>query len=196
MPITHTNREGDVYYLHVTRTKAGRTGHHFSRKRTGELADAIPEGYEIYEKPPSAQVFLRKIKPKAITDEEVTLVYRRVRELTKFSHPLIDVDGKSVVVYLPARDREELERLVEELSPFGRLGLERKVAELERRGPYTAMMRFTLVDEETRTFCTDRWCFKGSIDDWFPLMGGRGSLEELPAKYVPHLGRESFYELF
>src|SRR5262249_50294141 len=154
---------------HVTRTKTGRTGYHFSRKRIGGLVDAIPEGYEIYEKPSSAQVYLRKTNPKAVTDEEVALVYRRLRERTKYSHPRVDIDGKSRVVYLPAHDREELERLVEELSPFGRLGLERKVTELERRGPYTAMMRFTLVDEQTRTFCTDRWCFKGSIDDWFPL---------------------------
>ena len=66
---------------------------------------------------------------------------------------------------------------------------------MERRGPYTAMMRFTLVDEEARTFSTARWCFKGGIDNWFPLMSGRGSLEELTAKYVRHLGRESFYEL-
>jgi hypothetical protein len=59
---------------------------------------------------------------------------------------------------------------------------------------YSPMMRFTLVDEQRRVFAVDRWCFLGSIDDWFPLSGG-GDLERQVAKYCPHLGRESFYEL-
>ena len=102
MPITHTNREGDIYYLHVRKTKTGRTGWHFSRKRSGELVEAIPEGYEIYEKPSSAQVYLRKIKPKAVTDEEVALVYRRLRDLTRYSYPSSMSMGKALSFTCPS----------------------------------------------------------------------------------------------
>jgi len=56
------------------------------------------------------------------------------------------------------------------------------------------MMRFTLVDGKARRFAVERWCFLGSIDDWFPLSGG-GDLKGLVARYCPHLGQESFYEL-
>jgi hypothetical protein len=42
----------------------------FAMKSEGQLADRIPEGFEIYENP-NAQVFLRRIPPKIITDEEL-----------------------------------------------------------------------------------------------------------------------------
>ena len=40
----------------------------------GTLAKSMPAGYEIYENP-NAQVFLRRIPPKIITDEERQVVY-------------------------------------------------------------------------------------------------------------------------
>jgi hypothetical protein len=66
---------------------------------------------------------------------------------------------------------------------------------MEKFLSYSPMMRFTLVDEQTRTFAVERWCFRGAIDGWFSLLGGVGELKTLVAKYCRHLGRESFYEL-
>jgi hypothetical protein len=62
---------------------------------------------------------------------------------------------------------------------------------------YMKVMRFTLDDEEDRTFRVQRWCFKGSIDDWIDLWmtGGTGTLSELDERYCHHVGRESFFEL-
>ena len=34
---------------------------------------------------------------------------------------------------------------------------------------YQKMLRFTLDDKGDRTFRVQRWCFKGSIDDWIDL---------------------------
>jgi hypothetical protein len=31
---------------------------------------------------------------------------------------------------------------------------------------YTPVMRFILDDHETREFYAQRWCYRGSIDDW------------------------------
>jgi hypothetical protein len=56
------------------------------------------------------------------------------------------------------------------------------------------MLRFTLVDEEKRLFDAERWCFRGSIDTWISLAGPR-PLETHARKYLPHLNRESFFEL-
>ena len=69
MPITHTNAKGKTYYLHQGTTKTGKPKYYFSMESGGPLADAIPEGFEMYENP-NAQVFLRRIPPKLITDEE------------------------------------------------------------------------------------------------------------------------------
>jgi hypothetical protein len=62
---------------------------------------------------------------------------------------------------------------------------------------YMKVMRFTLVDEEARTFRVQRWCFRGSIDRWIGLWASRseGRLSDLVKRFCPHIGKESFYEL-
>jgi hypothetical protein len=62
------------------------------------------------------------------------------------------------------------------------------------RAHYMKMLRFTLCDENRRLYSVDRWCFLGSIDDWFPLKSSL-PLDRAVATYAPHLGQESFYEL-
>jgi hypothetical protein len=190
MAIQHVNRRGDTYYLHEGRTKAGRPHFYFSRKPDGALAEAVPLGYEVYESP-NAQVFLRKAVPRVVTDEEVATVWQAVRELATLDYFLIEVQGPSIVVHLPNQEVGVLEGMA---TPR----LRQDPAELRRRLQkllnYSPMLRFTLVDEEARQFSVARWCFLGSIDDWFPLSGGR-DLKEQVARYCPHLGRESFYQL-
>jgi hypothetical protein len=190
MAIEHVSRKGETYYLHEGRTKTGKPKFYFSRKQEGTLAAAVPAGYEVYENP-NAQVLLRKILPKLVTDEEVATVERGVRELAKLPYFLIDVKGPSIVVHLPNGDIAFLEGIA---APW----LRRDPAELHRRLQkclsYSPMMRFTLVDEKARQFAVCRWCFRGSIDDWFPLAAS-GDLETQVAKYCRHLGRDSFYEL-
>ena len=78
MLVTYTNRKGDLYYLHVGKTKTGKNKYFFSKKKEGVLALEIPEGYEIYENV-NAQVFLRKIQPKIILDQEIAMVESELR---------------------------------------------------------------------------------------------------------------------
>lgn len=190
MAIQLVNRRGDTYYLHEGRTKTGKPRFFFSRKAEGTLAAAIPAGYEVYENH-DAQVFLRKALPRVVTDEEVAAVERGVREYAQVAYFLVEVKGPSIVVYTPNQDVSFLEEIATPL-------LRRDPAELRRRVQtllnYSPMMRFTLVDEQARRFAVARWCFLGSIDDWFPLAGG-DDLDNQVARYCPHLGRESFYEL-
>jgi len=58
---------------------------------------------------------------------------------------------------------------------------------------YTAMLRFRLVDKEERTFAAERFCFRGSIDDWI-FLDGPDTLEKLIKRYVKLLGTESFFD--
>lgn len=58
-----------------------------------------------------------------------------------------------------------------------------------------AVLRFILVDKKARRFVTERFCFRGSVDDWIHI-GGPGPLADQVSEYVEHLGRESMYELF
>ena len=57
MGIEYTNRKGKKYYLNVGKTKTGKPRHYFSMKIRDQLAEEIPEGFEIYEHPANAQVF-------------------------------------------------------------------------------------------------------------------------------------------
>lgn len=191
MTIEHVNRRGDRYYLHEGKTKKGNAKYFFSQKREGTLAESIPAGYEIYENP-NSQVFLRKIPPKVITDEEVATVEQGVRELAELTSFIIDVKGEDIVVHLPDQSAAALAEI---FTSFGLPAGGVRLRELERFVNYAPMMRFTLADTRARRFTVARWCFRGSIDGWFPLRG-YGGLQGLVEKYCPHLGQESFYELF
>jgi hypothetical protein len=63
------------------------------------------------------------------------------------------------------------------------------------RAHYTAMLRFTLIDKEARIFVAERFCFRGSVDDWIPI-AGPNTLAAHVRKFVKHLGQESFYDLY
>jgi len=65
---------------------------------------------------------------------------------------------------------------------------------LERSQTFTPMMRFVLMDEKTREFSAERWCFSGGIDDWVQI-GSSGPLPKLARQLCRHLGEESFFEL-
>ena len=59
---------------------------------------------------------------------------------------------------------------------------------------YFPMIQFLLEDEQRRIFTAQRYCFRGAIDDWIDI--GYGPLTQLVKQYVPHLGQESYFELF
>jgi len=53
----------------------------------------------------------------------------------------------------------------------------------------------TLIDKKARVFVAERFCFRGSVDDWIPI-GGPGTLAAHVRRFIKHLGQESFFELF
>ncbi len=189
MAIEYVNRKQKTYYLHEGKTKTGKPKYFFSMKAEGPLVEAMPEGYEIYENP-NAQVFLRKIQPQVITPEEVAIVREGVKKFAKLDHFIVDVKGKHIVVYLCDQNVDELVALTA-FSPLGTSGLADRMAQSLN---YSPMMQFVLVDKQTREFEVERWCFRGSVDDWIGLDSST-DLNALVKKYGRHLGKESFYEL-
>ena len=187
MPVTYTNRRGQLYHLHVGVTKSGKPRYWFSMKTDGDLVDAIPEGFEVYENP-NNQVFLRKRKPQVVTTAEVAVVENGLKRFAPGQNCIVDLRDKHIVVY--HADRIEFDSRIFGLKfPFS----EPPVS----YGSYTAVMRFTLANEKARTFHVQRWCFRGSIDDWIdlPMSGRSGDLADLVRKFAPHIGQESFFEL-
>ena len=59
MPVTHVNRREDTYYLHAGTTRTGKPRYWFSRIAEGDLVEAIPEGYEVYDGPTTTGASLK-----------------------------------------------------------------------------------------------------------------------------------------
>ncbi len=192
MPITHVNAKGKNYYLHQGSTKTGKPKYYFAMKSEGALVQSIPEGFEIYENP-NAQVFLRRIPPKIITDEERQLVEDGMRKYASVKGYKIDVRGKAIVIYTADQDVETLAGLFKDLHPNPSANPQ---VMMTLRGviQYSPMLQFILDDPEERLFTAQRYCFRGSIDDWIDI--DHGKLAILVRTYVKHLDKESYFELF
>lgn len=199
--INYTNRTGKTYYLRKGKTKAGKPRYFFSTNSDGkgEAVDRIPEGYEIYEHPENAQVFLRKIRPKLITDIEQYLVEKQAKQLQRSRRYCVDCKDDFITIYESDVDIGELKETFGdflERTPL-RPGMSsdeaiRTLISVADQH-YTAMLRFRLVDKERRDFIAERYCFLGSIGDWVYLEGP-DDLAKLAGRYIKLLGTDKFFD--
>jgi hypothetical protein len=199
MAVEHTNRKGTTFYLHQGVTSKGNPKFYFSKKKNGNLVEEIPAGFEIHEKPDSAQVYLRKARPSRITNHEREFTLREARRVVESGSLLVDVESDSLIVYYaePTAPLPSEPRLSKKM--LAQLGLPEEFfneqsPSLEKFADYQKLLRFTLIDEDERLFSVERWCFRGSIDDWLPLESA-SPLAKAVSKYCRHLGQESFFEL-
>ncbi|MCT7985511.1 hypothetical protein NG796_19745 [Laspinema sp. A4] len=188
MALQYTNRRGQTYFLHQGTTKTGKPKYYFSLKTEGNLIESIPEGFEIYENP-NAQVYLRKIQPKVFSDRELEAVDQGIKKYSKIKNFILDVKDNSIIIHLP---EQNVGNISEILTASGRK--DTLLNDLESLLTYNPMMRF-LRKKDSKSVRVQRWCFRGSVDDWIDLDEGE-DLERLVKKYAPHLGQESFYDLY
>jgi len=193
VPITHTNAKGQTFSLYQGTTKTGKPRHYFAMQSEGTLATAIPAGYEIYENP-NAQVFLRRIPPKIITDEERRAVEEGMRRYATVKDYKIDVKAHAILIYTSEQDLDALADLFKHTHPNPLENVE-LMTTLRNTMHYSPMLVFQLVDAQRRTFQTQRYCFLGSVDDWIEI-GKPGKLLALVKRYVKHLGQDSYVELW
>lgn len=190
MVVEYVNRKSQKYYLHQSATKTGKPKYFFSMKSEGTLVKTIPDGFEIYENP-NAQVFLQKVQPKIITDEEIAIVEQGMKNFSSLKYYRIDVKKNIIYVYTTNQDEEKLTEVFSNFKFAKDTDIENAI---NRSVSYTAMFKFTLFSENIRAFSAQRFCFLGSIDDWIDI-GFPDTLQNLVEKYVKHLGHNSFYEL-
>ena len=193
MPITHTNAKGQTFSLYQGTTKTGKPRYYFAMQSEGTLATAIPADYEIYENP-NAQVFLRRIPPKIITDEEYQIVDEGMRKYATVKDYKIDVKGNAILIYTAEQDIEALADILKQTHPNPLENVE-LMTTLRQVIHFSPMLVFQLVDATRRTFQTQRYCFLGSVDDWIEI-GNPGKLATLVKRYVKHLGQDSYVELW
>ena len=206
-PFSYTNRHGTTYYLHHVRGTDGRM-YHVMRTSPEGAASRLPQGLEVRETV-HGQVAVRRVRPTQIMPLEEQLLHTATENLRPFAY-LLDIDGKAATIYASAEDRqcflESLDaefadgfadaltkalakRYTPELVEMFRARRKEKNA---KRPRYYPLLRFILVDKRQRRFAVERVCFSGE-SSWIRL-------EVLPladavAKYLPHLGQNSFFDL-
>jgi len=196
MAVQYANRKSKTYYLHQGKTKTGKPKYHFSMKKEGNLVEKIPAGYEIFEHPVNAQVFLRKKQPKDITESEKRLIGKSLKRIKASKRYVVDIKGKIITIFESDQDVDALRELFSDLSNQNSSSTQLTVDfAIDNAITYFPVMRFILDDKVKRTFVVERFCFIGSIDDWI-YISGPDSLNKLLRKYSKHLGEESFFELY
>lgn len=192
MSIEHVSRTGKKYYLYVVEGKSGKPRFHFSTRAGGALAEAVPAGFEVYENI-GGQVFLRrKVRP-LITEDEVDRVRAALRRKAEEWVYRVEVKKNVLTIY----ETNGSEDRIEAYNGFAPSWMSKKRLKesIIRNASYMGVLRFVLTDREKRLFRPERYCFRGSVDDWIEI----GEPEKLPVvirKFIPHLGNESMFELF
>jgi len=190
MTVKHTNYKGETYYLHKGTGKKGGSQYSFSKKEVGAPVKLVPKGYEIYEDP-NGRVFLRKIVPMKISQEEVSVVENSIRQYARLKDYKIDVKGKAITIYLPDQEIDDLRSCFDSLVFVNHSLLDKSLKNILT---YSPMMRFILTDEKERKFRVERTGFLDPKDDW-SLLEGPNDLQKLAKKYCRHLSKNSFYDL-
>ena len=187
--LKHINRKGTPYYF---REVAGTRGVQIVCSQTESENDlaAIPDTHEIAESP-NGQVSCRKKIKCDLLAGEIKLAQGLCPNLVKQGiRIIVEVKKKSLVIH--SADTEsinEMAKFVMSISP-DRGDIE---AILGNNLRYEPVLKLELTDKGIRTFAASRMCWVGE-NDWLFL--DEGALKELLKKYAPHIGQESFYDLF
>ncbi|MBW3599792.1 MAG: hypothetical protein KY475_21295 [Planctomycetes bacterium] len=195
MALEYTNRRGDKYFVLQGKTKTGKPKYYCSKRSAGVGVDQLPDGYEIHERPENGLVSVRKTRPTRIQPFERELLVGLARELAH-SATIVEIERDALVVYSsdvsPAESIRFLGVLVGDMSPAAQKG---HADWMVRHARYSPTLRFALTDEDERLYSAERWCYRGGREHWIPLRGNL-TLESVARKLLPHVGEESFFELF
>lgn len=204
---SYTNKHGQTHYLHVMRGAEGRTSYVMRTRPPGAATD-LPKGFEVRENV-HGRVSVRRRRTRQFSKLEEQLLRRALERYRPFAYEL-DIEGPAATVYASAEDRkcflESLDAefaegfaealtkaLAKRYSPeLVEMFRARRKEQNAKRPRYYPLLRFVIADKRDRLFAVERVCFSGE-SSWIRL-------EVLPLsaalmKYLPHLGRDSFFDL-
>ena len=188
----YVNRKGDVYYVFQGVTKTGKPKYYVSLKAksdAGKQIDSLPNDFELYEDPTDARVSVRKKQHSGIHDFELEFLRGRVATEAQNVIARVVIQGRSLVIY----ESPNIGNFDHNSQRMG--GLPNfAIREMQYTSQMSPAFRFKLIDKQERIFEAQRFCFRGSVDDWVSLHH-EGPLDELCESYLKHMGKESFYEL-
>jgi len=190
MAYSYTNRKGSTYYLSQVKTKTGKIRYYFAREPKTTPVEKIPAGYQV-EESVNGIVSLVQVRPQLILPEELAYVETTLKKHPKGHKYRAAIKNNQIVIY-----ESQGFDYVEILTQMGWTASESPADKFrEHDAQYSPIMRFILNSFEGRIFIPQRWCFRGSIDDWI-IAGDSGKIQILVEKLIPKLGTDEFFELY
>lgn len=187
--LKYTNRKGQDYYFREVAGKRGSRITCSTKETENDLAE-IPDTHEIAESP-NGQVSCRKKIKHEILSDEIEYI-ESVCPGRVDPHIKLFMEEKSKAILIHSADTTSMNEIAKFAIKFcGDPAGIKAITEGNLR--YEAVLKLELIDKAERRFAAYRMCWVGD-GDWLYL--NEGSLHPLLEEYVPHIGQESFYELF
>ncbi len=124
-------------------------------------------------------VFLRRKTASIIREDEFAMIQSSLDRIRGKSRFKAEIKKNMIVIH----QADESSGLAELLPPWFDAA---KVEELKaKHASYQPVMRFVLEQKEKRLFRPERFCFRGSVDDWI-VLGLPTSLKNLSAEFLKH----------
>ena len=174
---------GKTYFVRQSLTKTGKVKYVCTATASDNDLEALPEGMEFHESA-TGIVSVRKKLVSKIADKEYQYVLKTASRLAKHSGIKVELKKASMVIYEVAQPK--LSPMLEAMF-FGK-------SQAMFKPLITPALQVTLVDEEERDFTIERRCYLGAEESWMYLENG--DLKTLITRYVPHIGKDSFFKLF
>jgi hypothetical protein len=191
--LAHTNRLGDVYYLHAGRSKTGKPRYFVARTVRNGALGALPSGYQLTESI-NGVVSVSRIDASAPTvpSRDLDLVRAALGRHPHLRFHGVDLVKGAIVVFEPSGGFAE-DALSEMSKAFGMsAGLfAERMAGPRARTKYSPVMKF--VPDGTDAYLVHRMTYRGR-GGWSWALS-RAPLATLVAKYLQHVGTEQFFDL-
>lgn len=196
MPISHTNRKGQTFFLCQGITKTGKARYFFSKTAAPNAPEQIPAGYHI-EESVNGVVSLVKDRQQFIQPEEIQAVEAALHRHPKGKNYRVSAKGKQIIVYERlGPDAESLAEIFGKTFPmYSRQELlDGMQAMLDKNAQYSPMLHFNLVDAAARTFCAERATYVSSLPAWVSVCDCE-ALQSLVDQIIPLLDTDEYFEL-
>jgi hypothetical protein len=204
----YTSQHGVRFYVRAIRDCRGRHKLVMGTSQDGALEE-LPPGYEVRENV-HGHISVRRKRQSRIRTQEEWMVRACVAKLKPFAHA-VGTEDSSITIYASSLDRkcftgsldaEFAEGFASALNDALGKRFGGELVEMFRanrrdgkkgKTRFYPLLRFRLKDPRRRVFFVERVCFSGDRS-WLVL--GTMTLPVALMKYVPHLGRDTLFDLF
>jgi hypothetical protein len=204
--LAYKNRRGATYYLHEGTTKTGNRRYFVAKAERDGALPAMPEGFEFVESI-NGVVSVRRIDttPRLVPEIDAVLVRKTIEGHKHLARCRVELRKSEIVVHEPLSGEVprglSLGHQDMDVARLARvLGIdEHQLRSLPRQADafpvqYRPVMKFVLADFGlVKNYRAFRMTYRGK-GGWAELSAG--PLAKLAAKYIGHIGRESFFDLW